>query len=152
MNGKRGDVDVLTRRVRQGVESVLSLPSDSGGRGAPVVEEFSSRLEHLLDRRVPIPAKVGRFALSRVLGFGGMGVVMEGNHVTTGQKVAVKLAMRSKPQFAEVLRQEARALGRVDALNVVRVLDSGQTDDYIWVGNEPYRGKHSCRAIPATGA
>lgn len=143
LDDARDEFDILTRRVREHVESVLSVPRAAGNaaRGRPVIDEFSLRIEHVLDDRVPLPVRVGRFELTGPMGVGGMGVVMEGRHEVTGQRVAVKLALRSKVRLAEALRSEAKALGKVDALNVVRVLDAGETDDYVWMATPFVEGR-----------
>jgi serine/threonine-protein kinase len=74
----------------------------------------------------------GKFRVERVLGSGGMGVVVEATHVTLKDRVALKF-LRS-PQFADqttITRflREAQAAARIKSPHVARVLDVGTLDD-----------------------
>ncbi|KYF77940.1 protein kinase [Sorangium cellulosum] len=66
----------------------------------------------------------------RALGRGGMGEVIEAEHLALRKRVVVKLVRRAfahDPRFADRLRVEARALAAVSSPHVVSVLDLGQT-------------------------
>lgn len=75
----------------------------------------------------------GHYRVERVLGSGGMGVVVAARDERTGEAVAIKL-LRSIDDTRSVERffREARAMGRLDSEHVVRVRDAG-TD-----GKKPY--------------
>lgn len=68
-----------------------------------------------------------RYAVERVLGVGGMGVVLGARHVVTGRRVALKLTPHASGDDAIVarFRVEAAALGALDHPNVVAVYDAG---------------------------
>lgn len=81
--------------------------------------------------RVPGTLIAGKYRVERVLGSGGMGVVVEATHAALGQRVAIKLL---SPEFADapevVARffREARISAKLDSEHVVRVTDFGQTE------------------------
>jgi serine/threonine-protein kinase len=64
------------------------------------------------------------------LGRGGMGEVVEAEHVALGKPVVVKLLhldLNEKPHVVERMRVEAQALARLAHKNLVAVTDFGQT-------------------------
>src|SRR6266850_36015 len=70
----------------------------------------------------------GKFRVERLLGSGGMGVVVEATHITLKDRVALKF-LRS-PKFADqttITRflREAQAAARIKSPHVARVLDVG---------------------------
>jgi eukaryotic-like serine/threonine-protein kinase len=69
----------------------------------------------------------GKFRIDESLGKGGMGVVMAGEHITLGQKVAFKFLKpgASEADVVERFVREARAAARIDNEHVVRVSDVG---------------------------
>src|SRR5262249_61675997 len=73
----------------------------------------------------------GKFRVERLLGSGGMGVVVEATHVTLKDRVALKF-LRS-PKFADqttITRflREAQAAARIKSPHVARGLDVGPLD------------------------
>jgi serine/threonine protein kinase len=73
----------------------------------------------------------GKYRVHRMLAEGGMGMIMEAEHVALGQRVAVKLLlpeMESRPEIIQRFLREARAAARLRSDHVVRVFDIG-TDD-----------------------
>jgi serine/threonine-protein kinase len=70
----------------------------------------------------------GRFVVQRVLGSGGMGVVLQAEHLGLRRRVAVKLLrpdfLRS-PQVIHRFLREARAVATLKSEHVVDVLDAG---------------------------
>jgi serine/threonine-protein kinase len=83
----------------------------------------------------PAPATgsfiAGKYRVERVLGSGGMAVVVEATHMILGQRVAIKL-LRSDaaqaPSVIERFRQEAQIAAQLPGDHVVRVTDVGQAD------------------------
>jgi serine/threonine protein kinase len=71
----------------------------------------------------------GKFRVDRVLGEGGMGVVVAATHIALGQKVAIKFmlprALASADNVARFER-EARAVVRLRSEHVARVSDVGR--------------------------
>jgi serine/threonine protein kinase len=74
---------------------------------------------------------LGKFRIERVLGMGGMGVVVAATHVTLEERVAIKFllpqALSSGEAVARFLR-EARAAVRIKSEHVARVTDVGQLE------------------------
>jgi serine/threonine-protein kinase len=74
----------------------------------------------------------GKFRVERVLGAGGMGVVVEATHVTLKDRVALKF-LRA-PRFADdttIARflREAQAAAKIKSPHVARVVDVGTLDN-----------------------
>ncbi|MRG90817.1 serine/threonine protein kinase [Polyangium spumosum] len=86
----------------------------------------------------PSPGDVlsGKFRIERVLGEGGMGVVLAAHHLHLGRTVAIKLlhpeALRHKEIVAR-FANEARSASRIQSEHVARVLDVGTLES-----GEPY--------------
>lgn len=74
----------------------------------------------------------GKYRIGRVLGAGGMGVVVAAHHIQLDEKVALKFlfpeALSSPEAVARFIR-EARAAVRIKSENVVRVSDVGSLEN-----------------------
>src|SRR5258708_2209790 len=83
---------------------------------------------------VPQPGDVvgGKFVVERVIGLGGMGVVVAARSSLLGQTVAIKFlrreAARDGAAVSRFLR-EARAVAGLQSDHVVRVMDAGTLED-----------------------
>jgi len=79
--------------------------------------------------------RVGPYVLGRRLGRGGMAVVHEATHESTGRVVALKLisAERTDPEFADRLRREGRVQAALDHPNVVTVYEAGTSEHGPWL-------------------
>ena len=80
------------------------------------------------------PSQVGPWRLGRVLGRGGVGVV----HWAEGPAgiAAVKLIPASDDQMAARFERETAAVRALSHPKVVRCLDAGQTDGWLWLAME----------------
>ena len=70
----------------------------------------------------------GKYRVDRILGAGGMGVVVAATHLQLDQKVALKFMLPqglAHPAFVERFSREARAAVRLRSDHVARVLDVG---------------------------
>ncbi len=70
----------------------------------------------------------GKYRVERVLGAGGMGVVLAATHMHLHQHVALKLMLPEavkNPVLAERFAREARAAARLKSAHVARVFDVG---------------------------
>lgn len=78
-------------------------------------------------RATPSPGDVlrGKYRVERVLGAGGMGVVLLAHDLRLDRPVAIKLLRPnpSEPHATERFAREARAAARVQSEHVVRILD-----------------------------
>ena len=78
----------------------------------------------------------GKYKIVRVLGKGGMGVVMAAVHVPLGHRIALKFLSRAAAKNEETLARfalEARAAAMIRSEHATRILDVGKLD-----GGEPY--------------
>jgi eukaryotic-like serine/threonine-protein kinase len=112
--------------------SVHILGSDGGamklaGRGAA------------FEPKAPAPAPVpeghllaGKYRIERVIGAGGMGVVVAATHIHIGQRVAIKFLLPHAQADAHAMARfarEARALAQIESEHVGRVIDVGVLDE-----------------------
>ncbi len=73
----------------------------------------------------------GKYRVERVLGVGGMGIVVSATHLELGERVAVKFLLPSaaaNPDAAARFLREARAAARIKSDYVARVIDVGRLD------------------------
>lgn len=73
----------------------------------------------------------GKYRIERVLGRGGMGIVVAAVHTSLGQRVAVKFALPAaarRPGASERFLREARAVAALRSEHVARVIDVGTLD------------------------
>jgi serine/threonine protein kinase len=73
----------------------------------------------------------GKYAIVRVIGQGGMGVVYEATHLRLRRRVALKMLFphNTSPDTVARFEREARAAGRLQHRNVAAVLDVDTTPD-----------------------
>jgi serine/threonine-protein kinase len=74
----------------------------------------------------------GKYAVERVLGDGGMGVVVAARHLELGERVALKFLLpeaAKNPEACQRFVREARAAARIKGEHVARVLDVGTRED-----------------------
>jgi hypothetical protein len=74
----------------------------------------------------------GKYRIERVLGRGGMGVVVAAQHVQLSQRVALKFLLPEACSHGEAVARflrEARAAVQIQSEHVARVSDVGQLDD-----------------------
>jgi serine/threonine-protein kinase len=87
----------------------------------------------------PVPLGVlvaGKYRVDRVLGSGGMGVVVAATHMQLERRVALKFLQADAAKNPEVVARftrEAKAAGKLHSEHVARVLDVGTLDT-----GEPY--------------
>lgn len=86
------------------------------------------------------PQKLGPFLIHRVIGSGGMGVVYEGSHESSGEPAAIKTLRSSTPPVLSAIRREIHALQRLEHPAIVRISDHGITAGIPWYAMELLRG------------
>ena len=96
-------------------ESTIILPRTNGQ--SPVFEE------------VPVPDRIGRYRIERVLGCGGFATVYLRYDEDLQRRVAVKVPHPERVGDAEAYLTEARILASLDHANIVPVHDVGRTAD-----------------------
>lgn len=73
----------------------------------------------------------GKYRVDRVLGAGGMGVVVQATHVGLNQPVAIKLIrddVARSPELIARFMREAKAAAQLPPEHIARVTDVGQTE------------------------
>jgi eukaryotic-like serine/threonine-protein kinase len=116
-------VSALGRAVTTG-SSPTVLAADSTPTGAPLLSVK------------PGMVLGGKYRVERMLGQGGMGVVVEATHVGLMQRVAIKFLRGETKAIAGALDRfvrEARAAAGIRSEHVVRVFDTG-----VFESGEPY--------------
>jgi serine/threonine-protein kinase len=96
--------------------------------------------------QMPHPGQVvdGKYRLGAMLGHGGMGWVFEAVHLQTKKAVALKYlrgSLRLREPWLERFVREARAAGRIDHPNVIRVYDLGGRPPDVYIVMERLRGQ-----------
>jgi serine/threonine-protein kinase len=74
----------------------------------------------------------GKYRVERVLGTGGMGVVVAATHLELGQPVAIKFLLAEgvgRPEVSARFIREARAAASIRGEHVARVLDVGRLEN-----------------------
>jgi serine/threonine protein kinase len=99
---------------------------------------LSFESEKYAGRSVPLPGERigGKYEVERILGQGGMGVVVAARHIQIGQRVAIKFLRgyaAADPNATERFLREARAAVVLTSEHATKVLDVG-TDE----SGEPY--------------
>ena len=126
--------------LRREVEDLLAADTDGGGLHA-VVEDAVRAVATADEGEATAPQDMdgigvamgelvdGRYEVARVLGSGGMGVVVEAEHVSLRERVAIKLlkphaltTKRARKRFIA----EARAAARMRSEHIVKIRDVGE--------------------------
>ena len=99
-----------------------------GGRAGYIAERV-----FMTSSDKPLPTQqIGNYRLSRLLGRGGMGAVYEAVHIGVGGRAAIKLLRAEvvdNPDITQRFFDEARAANSVEHPSIIKIFDSGQTDD-----------------------
>ncbi len=75
---------------------------------------------------------IGKYRITGVLGEGAMGTVLAAQHVSTGERVAIKCLLpvhRENPAIIARFRREAQATVRLKSEHVARIFDHGDIAD-----------------------
>ncbi|AUX30706.1 MULTISPECIES: serine/threonine-protein kinase [Sorangium] len=91
-------------------------------------------MEPAPSRRIPRVGDIigGKYRVERVLGRGGMGLVVSAHHVSLRHRVALKFLLpegRTTPGALERFFREAQAAAAIASEHIARVIDVGQTDE-----------------------
>jgi serine/threonine protein kinase len=87
-------------------------------------------MDKLVDRML------GRYKILKVLGEGGMGVVLKARDVTLQRDVAIKVLhphLSRQPNLKERFLQEARSAARLDHPSIVKVFDFGKEGAVLYI-------------------
>ena len=127
--------------LRREVESLLSehdRPS-SGFMNEPALGNgFQVGEAEAIAAPAPLPGRIGRYEVRRLLGEGGMGVVYLAEQAGTGRAVALKIIRPgfASPSFLRRFEHEAQVLGRLRHPGIALVHEAGVHQDA--AGRFPY--------------
>ncbi len=95
----------------------------------------------------PIPEKLGRYEIVRILGKGAMGVVYEGRDPHLGRRVAIKTARREvlgpgggSPEMLERFLREARVAAMINHPGIITIYDADEEDGTAYIAMEFVEG------------
>ncbi len=97
----------------------------------------------------------GKYRVGRVIGQGGMGIVLEAQHTLLEERVALKFMHRqiaSSPEASARFLQEARASAKIKDEHVARVLDVGSHDGAPYLVMEYLEGRDLASVLADDGA
>ncbi len=111
------------------------MPED-GTKGLGELTDTLRRVPAAVPARMPRPGETfaGRYAIDRLLGRGGMGVVYLATQAPLGRQVALKVlkppeSLEDDPNFDERFLREAAAAARLSHPNTITIHDFGQDDE-----------------------
>ena len=88
-----------------------------------------------------LPTRIGRFAILRKLGAGGMGVVLLAYDEELDRKVAIKLQLKAGSIETTRAQREAQGLARLSHPNVVQIYDVGEHQGSLYLAMEYVEGQ-----------
>jgi len=86
----------------------------------------------------------GKYQATALLGRGGMGKVYKATHTALGREVALKALhseLNSDPDFVKRFLREARAMGKLNHANIIRVFDMFEDQNTYYIAMELFEGK-----------
>jgi tetratricopeptide (TPR) repeat protein len=129
--------------LRAAVDGLLAAHAESGeflARPAPpsadtVHRDGTTDPEHQAPEAAPapLPARIGRYEIRKLLGRGGMGAVYLAHDPQLDRLVALKVPKLSGPGAEERFLREARAAAAVSHPNLCPVHDAGRGDGVLYL-------------------
>jgi len=138
----------LDRLLRQDDAAGGLLADDDLAAGLRVDFDAPRSVGALVSDGAVLPERVGRFAVKRILGAGGMGVVYLAQQDNPKRDVAVKV-VRSGVMSRELRRRfdlEAAVLARLQHPGIAQIIEAGLHDD--GAGGRPYFAMEYINGVP----
>ncbi len=144
-----GSGELATPRTPALESTMLATPAlartEPGPARPPALADQLARadLKALLFGAPAESTRIGRFAVLRKLGAGGMGVVYAAYDESLDRKVAIKIVLpgREDPDASARSRREAQALARLSHPNVVQVYEVGEYQGQVYLAMEFVQGQ-----------
>ncbi len=136
MTRKQVGLDALAATVEAPELDDATVPVGSAGDTATAGHPVNAAPSSLTSSGAVRPtARIGRYAILRQLGEGGMGVVLVGYDESLDRKAAVKVLHRGVAAEQWLVR-EAQALAKLSHPNVVPVFEVGQHEGRVFLAME----------------
>ena len=103
--------------------------------------------------RVTVPAKLGPFLLTRMLGAGGMGAVYVAKDEALGRQVAIKVMLKELGEDAEFIaafKREAQAAAKINHPNICQIYSFGTEKGQPYIVMELITGKQFDELVEGT--
>lgn len=101
---------------------------------------------------MPMPVRIGRFEVERLLGRGGQSAVFLARDPMLDRLVAIKTLPYSSPAQCAALLCEARLTGKLKHPHIVPVFDAGEHDGYPYIVFEYVEGETLAALLRREGA
>ncbi|MCE9635309.1 MAG: serine/threonine-protein kinase [Planctomycetes bacterium] len=124
-----------------------ALPGRPDLRGR--VAETWELAQRIAPRRPVRRPEIGGYEIEEEIGRGGMGHVWRARHARLGRVVALKLlpGRLASSRTRERFERESRAVARLEHPGIVRVYESGDSDDQAWFAMELVAGRTLAQVI-----
>jgi CheY-like chemotaxis protein len=132
-----------TMSDRTGTPQVVPAETAEWRAGSTSGPESSLATVGPVNPPVPLPERLGRIVIQRLLGYGGMGQVYLGHHELLDLPVAVKLLrpdLTGTPGARERLLREARLAARLAHRHIVRLLEVSEVEQGVYLAFEYVSG------------
>ena len=110
---------------------------------------------HIRDTdRLPVGTSIGPYQIEGWIGEGGMGTVYRSLHSKLKKIVALKLlpvSQRFNSEIAQRFEREMETVGAFDHPNIVRGMDAGSADGYLYLAMEFVNGQTLTQLLQAQG-
>ena len=116
------------------------------------IAPFNKAICPSCSNEVTVPARLGAFLLTELLGTGGMGGVYRAHDETLGRDVAIKVMLKSlgdNPEFVTSFRREAQAAAKLNHPNIAQIYSFGQEKGQPYIVMELVPGMHFDQMIAA---
>jgi len=122
---------------------VSGLEQTAIGANAAALSQMSPEALAALLAPTREPGRIGRFAVLRRLGAGGMGVVYAAYDEELDRKIAIKVVREDLhgAQGRSRMQREAQAMARLSHPNVVQVYEAGEFAGQVYVAMEFIKGQ-----------
>jgi WD40 repeat protein len=130
-----GDARAGTEDGPDFLQSPLVRPTEATSITPPLPLSFGA----------PLPARIGRYRILRLLGEGGMATVYEAEQDNPRRTVALKMIRSGlmSPSIANRFQHEAQILGRLHHPGIAQIFEAGLAED-----GQPYFALEFIRGVP----
>lgn len=116
------------------------------------LDAFTAILCPTCQNQETVPARLGSFLLTNLIGTGGMGGVYYATDQSLGRQVAIKVMLKSlgdRSDFVESFKREAQAVAKLNHPNIVQIYSFGQEKGQPYIVMELVTGERLDKLIEA---